>query len=198
MHHQIPDFQIVVSRPNIIQSYNKPYINGELIYSDLRFRITLNWFCGPGSHMSIMSRYWHLAIRLNVEGWYNLFLIKYQSPSLCANTYEVFIIQNYGLRFSLHCYWQGRLTKVSSIHYLSSLNVWDNQWTTVWRKLWYSRETSYYSSLELKHPHTRQCSSLVSPSLFPIPKTSQAASGNETIPVWDRWKWRPIGSLKAS
>lgn len=66
---------------------------------------------------------------------------------------------------------------------------------------------NYYSSLELKHQHTRQsyklahilqCYSLMSPSLFPSPKTSQAASGNETIPVWDRWKSRLIGSLKAS
>lgn len=62
-----------------------------------------------------------------------------------TNTYGVFIIQNYGLRFSHHYYWQGRLTK-DSIHYLSSLNVWDNQWKTVWRNLWYSiGKMSYYS-----------------------------------------------------
>ncbi len=33
LHHQIPDFQIVVSRPNIVLSYNKPYINGKLNYA---------------------------------------------------------------------------------------------------------------------------------------------------------------------
>lgn len=40
--------------------------------------------------------------------------------------------------------------------------------------------------------------SLVSPLRFLNTNTSQAASENKTIPVWDRWKWWLIGSLKAS
>ncbi len=38
LHPQIPDFQIVVSLPNIV----KPYINGKRIYSAFRWCIKIN------------------------------------------------------------------------------------------------------------------------------------------------------------
>ncbi len=40
LHPQIPDFQIVFSRTNIVQT--KPYINWKLVYSDLRWCMNLN------------------------------------------------------------------------------------------------------------------------------------------------------------
>ncbi len=49
LHLQIPDFQIVVSRTNIVLS-NKPYINGKFIYSDNVY-ISIKKNCGPGSHL---------------------------------------------------------------------------------------------------------------------------------------------------
>ncbi len=60
LHPQIPDFQIVVSQPNIVLYI--PYINGKIIYSAFRLCINLNiekmypddWFCGPGSHMALV------------------------------------------------------------------------------------------------------------------------------------------------
>ncbi len=56
LHPQIPDFQIVASKTNIVQSLQ--YINGKLIYSAFRWYINLNknpydGFCGPGSQMNI-------------------------------------------------------------------------------------------------------------------------------------------------
>ncbi len=58
LHPQIPDFQIVVSLPNIVLSYQ--YINGKLIYSAFGCLINLNfkidpydWFCGPAGHIDI-------------------------------------------------------------------------------------------------------------------------------------------------
>ncbi len=63
LHPQIPDFQIVVSRPNVVWSYN-----GKLIYSDLMMYKSqfwkmdpYDWFCGQG-HIAHTHKHTHVCV----------------------------------------------------------------------------------------------------------------------------------------
>ncbi len=58
LHLQIPDFQIVVSRPNIVQSYQTIHQCKAYLFSfQMMYKYTFrkidhyDWFCGTGSHI---------------------------------------------------------------------------------------------------------------------------------------------------
>ncbi len=53
LHAQIPDFQIVVSPPNIIPTLHTSMESSFIqLQSQFRKNYPYGWFCGPGSHIN--------------------------------------------------------------------------------------------------------------------------------------------------
>ncbi len=67
LHPQIPDFQIAVSQPNIVQTIHqwKYYLfSFQMMYtSQILIIDPYDWFCVPGSHLIIVIS-WYIAISI--------------------------------------------------------------------------------------------------------------------------------------
>ncbi len=71
LHPQIPDFQIVVSQPNITLIYSllNVYIH-KLYKSQFRKTDPYDWFYGPGSHLYTLL---HIIAKLSCKVYYSTY-----------------------------------------------------------------------------------------------------------------------------